>query len=90
MRFSIYRPMIERKADRLYYAIGETKPYTGKHEACYADGTKAWEGVIKEGIRDGQYRQWHPSEGGKHLRGVCREGSLDCKWVQLYQVGRRR
>ena len=48
---SIYRPVIERKADGLYYAIGETKPYTGKHEACYADGTKAWEGVIKEGIR---------------------------------------
>jgi hypothetical protein len=27
--FSIYRPMIERKADEL----GEVKPYTGKHEA---------------------------------------------------------
>lgn len=84
---SIYRPVIERKADGLYYAIGETKPYTGKHEAWYADGTKAWEGVIKEGVRDGQYTQWHPSEGGKHLSGVYREGSRDGQWVQWYPGG---
>ena len=58
---SIFRPELWLKDDALYYAAGADEPYTGKHEAWYVNGDKAWEGEMIKGKRHGQYTQWYPN-----------------------------
>ena len=84
---SIFRPELWLKDDGLYYAAGADKPYTGKHEAWYANGDKAWEGEMKDGSRHGQYTQWYPENGGQHVAGIYQDGSRDGTWGQWYPNG---
>ena len=70
---SIFRPELWLKDDGLYYAAGADEPYTGKHEAWYINGDKAWEGEMTNGKRHGQYTQWYPENGGQHVAGLYQD-----------------
>ena len=85
---SIFRPELWLKDDGLYYTAGADEPYTGKHEAWYASGDKAWEGEMINGKRHGQYTQWYPESGGQHVAGLYLDGSRDGTWSQWYPNGR--
>ena len=84
---SIFRPELWLKDDGLYYTAGADEPYTGKHEAWYASGDKAWEGEMINGKRHGQYTQWYPESGGQHVAGLYQDGSRDGTWGQWYPNG---
>ena len=84
---SIFRPELWVKDDGLYYAAGADEAYTGKHEAWYANGDKAWEGEMINGKRHGQYTQWYPESGGQHVAGLYQDGSRDGTWGQWYPNG---
>jgi len=85
---SIFRPELWLKDDGLYYAAGADEPYTGKHEAWYVNGDKAWEGEMIKGKRHGQYTQWYPENGGRHVAGLYKGGSRDGAWGQWYPNGK--
>ncbi|MBT5312510.1 MAG: hypothetical protein HOL38_13135 [Verrucomicrobia bacterium] len=85
---SIFRPELWLKDDALYYAAGAAEPYTGKHEAWYVNGDKAWEGEMIKGKRHGQYTQWYPEKGGRHVAGLYKGGSRDGAWGQWYPNGK--
>ena len=87
---SIFRPELWLKDDALYYAAGADEPYTGKHEAWYVNGDKAWEGEMIKGKRHGQYTQWYPENGGRHVAGLYKGGSRDGAWGQWYPTARRK
>ncbi|MBC8243416.1 MAG: hypothetical protein H8E20_03395 [Verrucomicrobia bacterium] len=84
---SIFRPELRLKDDGLYYAAGAAEPYTGKHEAWYANGDKAWEGEIINGVRNGPYTQWHSGDGGRHVAGLYLAGERNGTWGQWYPSG---
>ena len=84
---SIFRPELWLKDDELYYAAGADEPYTGKHEAWYINGDKAWEGEMTNGKRHGQYTQWYPENGGQHVVGLYQDGLRDGAWGQWYPNG---
>ena len=84
---SIFRPELWLKDDGLYYAAGADEPYTGKHEAWYINGDKAWEGEMTNGKRHGQYTQWYPENGGQHVAGLYQDGRRDGAWGQWYPNG---
>ena len=84
---SIFRPELWLKDDGLYYAAGADEPYTGKHEAWYINGDKAWEGEMTNGKRHGQYTQWYPENGGQHVAGLYQDGLRDGAWGQWYPNG---
>ena len=86
-RASIFRPELWLKDDGLYYTAGTEAPYTGKHEAWYASGDKAWEGEMKDGVRHGLYTQWHPRDGVRHVAGLYENGYRNGKWGQWYPSG---
>ncbi|MDP7049330.1 MAG: hypothetical protein QF721_07755 [Verrucomicrobiota bacterium] len=83
---SIFRPELWLK-DGLYYAAGADEPYTGKHEAWFANGDKAWEGEMKDGVRHGPYTQWHSGDGGLHVAGLYQDGNRNGTWGQWYRSG---
>jgi len=83
---SIFRPELWLKDDGLYYAASD-EPYTGKHEAWYANGDKAWEGEMVDGKRHGQYTQWYPENGGRHVAGHYLGGNRHGEWGQWYPGG---
>ena len=85
---SIFRPELWLKDDGLYYAAGADEPYTGKHEAWYIKGDKAWEGEMLNGKRHGEYTQWYPENGGQHVAGLYQDGSRDGAWGQWYPNGK--
>ena len=85
---SIFRPELWLKDDGLYYAAGADEPYTGKHEAWYIKGDKAWEGEMLNGKRHGEYIQWYPENGGQHVAGLYQDGSRDGAWGQWYPNGK--
>ena len=85
---SIFRPELWLKDDGLYYAAGADEPYTGKHEAWYINGDKAWEGEMLNGKRHGEYTQWYPENGGQHVAGLYQDGSRDGAWGQWYPNGK--
>ena len=84
---SIFRPELWLKEDGLYYAAGADEPYTGKHEAWFANGDKAWEGEMKGGVRHGPYTQWHSGDGGLHVAGLYLDGGRNGTWGQWYRSG---
>jgi len=84
---SIFRPELWLKDDGLYYAAGADEPYTGKHEAWFANGDKAWEGEMKDGVRHGLYTQWHAGDGGRHVAGLYLDGERNGSWGQWYSNG---
>ncbi len=84
---SIFRPELWLKDDALYYAADGDEPYTGKHEAWYANGDKAWEGMMIDGKRHGQYTQWYPENGGLHVAGLYLGGNRHGEWGQWYHGG---
>ncbi len=85
---SIFRPELWLKDDGLYYAAGADEPYTGKHEAWYIKGDKAWEGEMLNGKRHGEYTQWYPENGGQHVAGLYQDGHRDGAWGQWYPNGK--
>ncbi len=85
---SIFRPELWLKDDGRYYAAGADEPYTGKHEAWYIKGDKAWEGEMLNGKRHGEYTQWYPENGGQHVAGLYQDGSRDGAWGQWYPNGK--
>ena len=87
---SIFRPELWLKDDGLYYAAGADEPYTGKHEAWYINGDKAWEGEMLNGKRHGEYTQWYPENGGQHVAGLYQDGSRDGAWGQWYPNGKAK
>ena len=87
---SIFRPELWLKDDGLYYAAGADEPYTGKHEAWYIKGDKAWEGEMLNGKRHGEYTQWYPENGGQHVAGLYQDGHRDGAWGQWYPNGKAK
>ena len=87
---SIFRPELWLKDDGLYYAAGADEPYTGKHEAWYINGDKAWEGEMLNGKRHGEYTQWYPENGGQHVAGLYQDGHRDGAWGQWYPNGKAK
>ena len=85
---SIFRPELWLKEDGLYYAAGADEPYTGKHEAWFSNGDKAWEGEMKDGVRHGPYTQWHPGDCVRHVAGLYLDGERNGTWGQWYPSGK--
>ena len=84
-----YEPKLEKKANGLYYVAGQDKPHTGKHTAWYANGELAWVGHMKEGIRHGDYTQWHAEKDRLHVKGQYKDGKRDGDWGQWYFNGQQ-
>ena len=78
---SIFRPELWLKDDGLYYTAGVDEPYTGKHEAWYVNGDKAWEGEMNK-----RQAPWsiHPMVPGEWWPTRCRTLS---GWQPRWDVG---
>jgi len=73
----------------IYYAVNESKPYTGKLIRVYNNGQKESEFHIKDGKLSGLTMDWYPN-GQKKAEQYYKGGLKEGKWTEWYESGQKK
>lgn len=68
-------PALEDLQNRngVVFEVGAADPYTGQVRSLYPDGKVSFDGLYRDGLRDGVVTRWHPN-GQKSAEGLFRLG----------------
>lgn len=73
----------------IYYAVNETKPYSGKVIDLHDNGQKRYENEYEDGLLDGLSTRWN-SNGQKQYENEYAEGKLNGLSIEWYSNGQNK
>ena len=71
----------------VHYTKDTNKPYSGPVFSLRKDGSKLWEGTLKDGKQDGKW--WKKYEGKKYVQIIFKDGEYDGKYTKWYDNGQK-